>query len=503
MEKIAIMLIIAKLISKAFGFVRDISLAYYFGASTISDAYLICLTIPILIFSFIGTGLATSYIPIYNKLYTEGKEETAESFTSNLANLTMVACSFIVIICFLFTPSIVKIFAFGFSDELLLTTVTFTRISVLGIYFTTVVYIGTAYLQMKNKYLLPALTGVALNSIIIFSIFLGSKFNLLILPLGSVLGLAIQALIISSAMSWTGFKYQFIFNHKDNNIKEIVFLAIPLMVGTSVNQINVLVDRTISSRIMIGGISSLMYANRLIIFIQTLFIATIVTVLYPKITRLAALNKMEDHGRLIEKSLIYIFLILLPITVGAMIFSEVIIKFVYGRGAFDETSIKITSEILFYYSIGLTSTGFREVLLRAFYSMGDTKNSTKNATISVCLNIILNIILSKYLGIKGLALGTSISAIFCVVLLFFSLRKKTSFIRPKVLIITFIKILTASLIMGALAKNLFNKLLPFMNQNYSFIIAVIISIIVYFTVISFMKIKELSSILKVLKITKE
>lgn len=496
MGKITIMLIAAELVSKIFGFLRDVTLSYFYGTSSISDAYLICLTIPMVIFTFIGTGLSTSYIPVYNELCQEKSSDTAEKFTSNLINLMMVVCSVIILVCIAFTPPIIKVFASGFSEELLKITVKFTRLSVWGIYFATIIFIGTSYLQMKNKFLLPPLTGIVFNSLIIFSIFLGAKFNSIILALGSVVGVAMQSLIILVAMKKNGFKHSFIFDHKDSSIRRMMDLIIPVILGVSASQINVLIDRTISSRIVVGGVSTLIYAGRLSLFIQTLFVATIAAVMYPKITKLAAENKMDLHSEMFKKSLLYISLLLLPITIGSMVFSESIIRLLYGRGAFTSSSLKTTSSVLFYYSIGMVGTGFREILLKVFYSLEDTKTSTKNATISVCLNIILNIILAKYMGIPGLALATSISATFCAVLLFISLRKKIGPLGLKGLTISFIKILLASLITGILAKLIFNQLSVTMSQNLSFITSTMISIINYFILIYFMRIKGIHEILK-------
>lgn len=500
MGKLTIMLIAAELISKIFGFARDITLSYYYGASNISDAYLICMTIPIVIFTFIGTGLSTSYIPVYNEICQEKNNSEAENFTSNLINLMMVICSIIIFICIVFTQPIIKIFASGFSGELLNITVNFTRLSVWGVYFATIVFIGTAYLQMKNRYLVPSLTGVVFNTLIILSIFLGAKFNSIILALGSVVAIAMQSIIIVIAMKKSGFKHSFIFNHKDTNIKHMINLIIPVILGISASQINVLIDRTISSRIMEGGITTLIYASRLTLFIQTLFVTTITAVMYPKITKFASENKMDMHSEMFKKALIYISIILLPITIGTMIFSESIIKLLYGRGAFNSGALKITSSALFYYSIGIMGTGFREVLLKVFYSLEDTKNSTINATISVCLNIILNLILSRYMGIAGLALATSISATFCAALLFISLRKKIGPFGLKSLTISFVKILFASLITGITAKLIFNQLVSMMNQNLSFIIVVIIGAINYFIIIYFMKIKDVDDIISTIGI---
>jgi putative peptidoglycan lipid II flippase len=143
--------------------------------------------------------------------------------------------------------------------------------------------------------------------------------------------------------------------------------------------------------------------------------------------------------------------------------------------------------------------GLREVLSRAFYSLQDTKIPMINATIAMVINIVLNIILSKFLGIGGLALATSISAIFCTSLLFISLRKKIGSFGMKNITISFIKILCASLVMGVIAKVFYDILLNNINANLSLILSIGIGAVVYFIIIYFMKIEEVDIIVNAVK----
>lgn len=143
--------------------------------------------------------------------------------------------------------------------------------------------------------------------------------------------------------------------------------------------------------------------------------------------------------------------------------------------------------------------GLREVLSRAFYSLQDTRTPMVNAAVSVAMNIVLNIILSRFLGIGGLALATSISAVFCTVLLFISLRKKVGPFGMKNITVSFIKILLASLVMGVLAKLTYSLLHNTISANISLILAIGIGALVYFAIIYFMKIEEVDVVVNALK----
>lgn len=492
MKKTAVIIMIITILSKLLGFVREISLSYFFGANNITDAYLISLTIPMIIFSFIGTALGTGFIPMYSEINTNMSEKKAIQFTNNLINILIVISTLLILITLIFTPSIVKLFATGFKGETLQLAVKFTRISILGIFFSGLVYIFNSYLQIKNNFTIPALIGFPLNLVFIISIFIASKTNSVYLAIGSVVAFFSQLLFVLPFVFKKGYKFDFVFDINDKHILNLVTIALPAILGVSVNQLNVLVDRTIASNITEGGITSLNYANRLNTFVFGLFVMSISTVLFPTISKMAAEKNYDGLKKSLAESINIINLFVIPITVGAMIFSIPIVEMLFKRGAFDEKAVKMTSAALFYYSIGMIGYGLREVLSKAFYSMKDTKTPTINAVIALLMNIILNIILSKFMGIAGLALATSISALICTGLLFISLRKKIGSFGLKEIFISFIKIIIASIIMGIVAKESYNILLEFLSKNLSLISAIIIGGLVYFIVIFFMKIREVN-----------
>jgi putative peptidoglycan lipid II flippase len=499
MKKTALILMIITIVSKIFGFARDITLAYFYGTSNISDAYLISTTIPLVIFSFIGTGINTGYIPMYSKIQNIRGTKEANRFTSNLVNFLMVICTIIFILGFLFTNQIVKVFASGFQGDTLALTVKFTRISLFGMFFMGLIYIFNGFLQLKENYIIPALVGFPLNIFIIASIFLSSKTNVVVLSIGSVIAAASQLILVLPFAYKKGYRYKFILDIKDEHIKNMVYIALPVIIGVSVNQINTLVDRTIASQISVGGISALNYANRLNGFVQGIFVLSIATVMYPMISKMAAENNMTGFKKSVSEAISSINLLVLPTTIGAMIFAEPIVRLLFGRGAFDANAISMTSYALFFYSIGMIGFGLREVLSRTFYSLQDTKTPMINAAIAMIMNIVLNIILSKFLGIGGLALATSISAIFCTTLLFVSLRKKIGSFGMKNISISFIKILFASLVMGLIAKVSYSTLLNNINANLSLILSIGIGVITYFTIIYFMRIEEVDVIVNAIK----
>ncbi|MDD3040956.1 murein biosynthesis integral membrane protein MurJ [Bacteroides sp.] len=499
MKKTALIIMVITFLSKVFGFARDIVLSYFYGATNITDAYLISQTIPSVIFGFLGVAITTAYLPILSRVRSNLGEKQASLYTSKLINFFMIAITVIFVLGITFTEPLVRIFAYGFTGETFEIAKEFTKIGLIGMYLTTLISIFRSYLNVKEKFLVPALIGIPFNLVIIISIVLSSRTNYRVLAIGTLAALASQLLFLIPFIKKEGFKYKLIFDTKDINLRKTFFVALPAILGTSVNQINILIDRTIASTLAVGGISALNYANRLNVFIEGLFVTSLITVMYPTISNLASRNDMKKLKEIIAESLNIVNIFIIPIVIGAMIFTKEIVSLLFQRGSFDVNALEMTTYSLLFYSIGLIGIGVRETLSRVFYSLQDTKTPMLNGAIGMIVNIILNFIFSRLLGIGGLALATSISAIFTSLLMLINLRKKIGPFGMKQISISFLKILFASLVMGGLAKLSFNYLTTSISQNLSLLLAIGVGALSYFVIIYFMKIEDVDVIVGAIK----
>lgn len=499
MKKTVIILMLITVISKLLGFGRDIILSYYYGASNISDVYLISLTIPTILFAVIGKGISAGYIPLYTRIESKESTDKANQFTNNVVNLVLVISTVIFLVGMVFTESVVKLFASGFEGETLQLTINFTRITLAGVYFIGLNYVYVAFLQIKGVFIIPTLMGLPANLIFIGSIFISSFTNIYIMSIGALIAIFSQFLLLVVYGYKSKYRYKFRLDYKDTNIRKMMILALPAILGTSVSQINLLIDRTLASGIAVGGITALNYSSTLSVVIIGIFVLSISSILYPKISKICAENKMDELKTVLSGAISAVNVMVLPAVVGLMIFAEPIVVFLFGRGEFDSQAIAMTSSALFFYSIGIIGLSHREILTNTFYALQDTKTPMINAAGAMVLNIILNLILSKFLGISGLALATSISSIFCTLLLIINLRKKIGNIGLKTISSSFVKILIASLVMGVLSRIVYDLLLNTLNLYFSLLVAILLGTAIYCVLIYLLKIKEMNQIVIDLK----
>lgn len=489
MKKIVFSIMIISVISKIFGFGRELFFSYYFGASYVTDAYLVSTTIPLVIFSLVGVGINSAFIPIFTSIFEQENKERAFIFTSKLLVFLFIMCTFSYLMILVFTSPIVKIFASGFSGDILKLTVEYTRISALIIYFVIVINTFTALLQVNNKFYIASIIGIPFNIAYMIGIYIAYLKGNMYLPIVTVIAYLVQALMLFYPVKKLGYKFKYNFGLKDKYLKQMLIIAFPAIIGGSLEQINYLIDKTIASRIGIkGGITLLNYSSKLNLAISGILISSLLVVFFPRISKLVAKDDRITLKNEILNSISFTIIVSVPISILILILRYEIISFLFQRGNFNESNTVITAKCLLCYNIAFSFIGLREILSRIFYALKDTKTPVVNSVIGVFLNIVLNLILSKYLGLPGIALATTISIIFTVILLFFTLYKKYKVLYIKEIIITFSKVTLVSTIVGFIIYNIKNVLIKYtliLNLTFS----LLIGIIIYILIIIFMKIK--------------
>ena len=263
MKKTVVLLMIITVFSKILGFLRDVFLSFFYGASNMSDIFLISIMIPTVIFALVGNAITTGFIPMYTRIEAEEGSSSSKIFTKQVTNGVLLVGSIVIGIGMAFTEPLVKIFASGFRGETLETAIIFTRISLIGIYFHGMVFILTAYLQLKNVFIIPALIGFPANIVLMITIYISSFVNVYLLAIGSVLSVFLQFLLLLVFALKKGFRFQVGLHLRNGNLQKLMIITFPAMIGSGIDQVNVLVDRTMASWISVGGISALNYAETL------------------------------------------------------------------------------------------------------------------------------------------------------------------------------------------------------------------------------------------------
>lgn len=497
--KSALILMMATLLSKVLGFSRDLALASTYGAGVVSDAYLMALSIPTVL--FLGSfcvAIQNTYMPLFTEIDKQKGRKESLKFTSNIMNIIMILSVAVIVLGLIFTEPLVKVFAMGFEGERLALTVQFTKIMLLSIGIVCITYIVKAYLEIHDNFLVTGLMPLPYNIAIIASILLSKKLGLNTLAYGTVIAFLAQFLVLLPFAYKKGFKYKLKIDVKDENVKKMALLIVPVLIGASVTQVNSLIDKNLASTLAEGAISAINYAYKLNIFVMGMFVASITSVIYPLFSRLTSDNNIEKLKETLSTSINAVILIIVPVSVGAFILAEPIIKLLFERGEFNHQNTILTAQVLACYSIGMLASGIRDILVRVYYSLQDTKTPMKNSMLCVVFNIVFNLLLIRYLKAPGLALASSISAILAVAFLTFNLRKKIGKLNGRLMLITLIKTGLSGLVMAIVVLFIHSKIVA-VSSTLALIASVGTGAIVYGIMVLVLKVDACDYVIGVIK----
>ncbi|MDO5026662.1 MAG: murein biosynthesis integral membrane protein MurJ [Tissierellia bacterium] len=498
MTSTALTLMIITIISKITGLLREQFTSYFLGTGSLADIYSTASNIPFTIFGFIVAGVGTSFIPIYNKIKKERGIKSADSYTANLINILVVVSMLIVGFILVFAPWIVKIFAAGYSGEKLELTIQFTRILSFGTTVALVSSVFIGYLNLKGSFTIPAITGIIMNLLNILTFIIAYKLNnFFIIAFGFLLSDILKYFLFPRALKKEHYKHRFFLNFKDDNIKLMINMSIPIIISIAAVDLSTIADQSLATLVgkgEHGAVASLRYSVLILQLISGVIVTSISTALFPKLSSYAVENKLVKLKKSLMESIMLAQILVIPAMVGAMVLAKPIVSIIFERGVFDARSTAITSHVLIFYLPTLLGHSIRDLMVRANYSLRNIKTPVRITVIEQVINIVLSIIFSSFMGVAGLALGTSLATIMGGLMMTYKFRKTYGKINLRNFSISTLKVLLTSMIMGIFTYYSYKLLIVF-GMSKALLGSVLISMLVYAIVIVFMGIPEVKKLL--------
>lgn len=420
----AILVSIMTIINKPIGFIREAIIAAYYGANSQTDAFFLAQNMPGLLFPAVCMSLSTAFLTLYVSKSIKYGEQEGDTFASSAIIVNVAISVVLSLLAYIFSPLLVKVFAPGFDKDTLLLATKLTKIIMSAFMLLMMKYMLGAALNSKKFYIGDQIGGILYNvTIIIITILVGSRFGVYGLTWIFICGYVVQAIVL---IYLARIKFEFRLPEKliTCDTKKMFKIAVPILIGNSIVQFNSIIDKVLASALESGTVSALSYSNTLNSFVISVIIMSLSTVLYPTMTNYIDADDKNELINSIKMSIMLLVLVLAPISMITAVYAEDVVKIAYGRGSFDMKAIVLTSSALRFYGLGYIFTGIIEVITKAFYAYKDTKTPMINSAFSVVLNIIFSVILSRFMGISGIALGTTLALIIATILFWISVKKK-------------------------------------------------------------------------------
>lgn len=451
----------ALMVSRVTGVAREMIMARLFGAGQAYDAFLLGSRIPNLARDLLAEGaLSSAFIPVFTRcLATQGKREAGE--LAQVAGTALLAVSGAVCaLGIVFTPQLVWLLAPGFAQvpgkfEL---AVRLTRIMFPFLALVALAAQAMGLLNACNRFGIPALASAVFN---VTSVSLGLILALHIDPLtamsiGVVLGGLAQFLWQAPGLWRAGFRFRPRVNWRHPGLRAILRLMGPAVVGGAAVQINVMVNTHFASaitdasgQVINGPVSWLGYAFRFMQLPIGIFGVAIAAATLPELARSAAARSPEEFGGTLARSVGMTILLTVPSSVGLAVLGESMIAAIYQSGRFTAADTHQTALALAGYSAGLAGYALIKLLAPALYALDDARSPMLISVASIVVNLAAATLMVKAAGLGhvGLALSTSVNALFGTGALFTVLRGRLR-VAGRGLAASAAKITAASAIMG-------------------------------------------------------
>jgi putative peptidoglycan lipid II flippase len=414
--KTASLIVLLTLVGRLLGFFRSVYLSGLYGTGVEADAFSIASNIPLTLFLVVPGAINAVLIPTMRGLLEKG--ERTETLYHKLLAIVLVVFTGVAALGVLFAHQLAA--CFGVTGEKLELTA-----RMLQWMWPSAVFIGLAGLwssvcNAHQHFFTPALGTVANGALVILAMYvLVPAFGAEGLAMATTLGYAAAVLTMIPTMRRFGYRHRVSLAwREDEAMRSMGERVVPILIGATVAQATSFLERGFAAGLGDGKLSALNYANQIVQMPMAIFVGAFTLPLFPLLASYVKRGEMAQMKQTLQKGLAYLLILLLPVTVGLVLYAEPLIRLVFERGAFDEEAVALTTWALGFYSLGLYGLAARDLLTRAFYALENTRTPVTVGVVGIGVYVVSNWLLIPWLGHGGIALSAATSAISQAVLLF-------------------------------------------------------------------------------------
>ena len=311
--KSAIGVTFVMIIGYLLSFGKEAVVAYYFGVSPEVDAYTIAIQVPVILFSFVAVAIQSVVVPIYSDILYNQSRDNANQFASNLIIIVTLFVLLLFLLGETFASGLIYLFAPGFSSEVHDLATTLLRITLPTVFFSLVIKVYTAILNVNKKCVFPELGLLLLNiGLIVTIVVLQAQYGIVAACFGQIVGTLAQFVFLALLIR-KYFTFSFCFNPKEEKMKQALKMSLPVFWSISVAELNAMINRMVASFLFVGSIAALSYAQKLNTIFISFFTSAIATIVYPLYAESAAKGDMQQLNSRINLTMSVYAFFLVPV----------------------------------------------------------------------------------------------------------------------------------------------------------------------------------------------
>lgn len=427
--KAAVIILAATVVGRVFGLGRDMAVAHFFGANATTDAFFLAYKIPYLLSLTVGGALTATFIPVFTQRMVTGRGDEGWKLTVSMINTVALVLAGLTAALVVLAPWVVPLFGPGLEPPTVGLAVSLFRILMPGVVFAGLAGLATGVLNSLKGFSVPAFSAsVGAVVTIIFMAAFSSRWGVTSLAVGTTAGAAATFLVLVPQLRSKGLRYTPRIDWRLPGMSQVALMVWPVLIGSAVGKVSIFVDQVLGSFLEKGSISALNYSEKLFQLPLGLFVAGITIPIFPLLSEHVAARRPDRVNATLAFALRLIAFVIVPASVGLIVLRVPIVALLFQNGdKFTADDTARTAWALLMYSIGLYSYAGRDTLTRVFYAYHDTRTPVTISVIAVGINIAFSYVLMQYMGVGGLALGTTIALTVNYVVLAELMRRRLGF----------------------------------------------------------------------------
>lgn len=452
--------------SAVLGFVREIVMAAYFGASAEMDALLVALIIPNFLLHMLGEAtMGAAVVPVFIAFVMPQASKDQRRIVGSAFTLIALVLTAVAAVGVIFAPQVASVLAPGFSGDQLQLTAGLIRLLMPTLLFLGFSNFAVGILHSLKHFGPASATGVVFNlAVVLVTIPLANSLGIIAPAIGVLVGCVLQSVILLPTLIGTGLFPSAGFNFRDDALVRMWGLFWPLFIGGLIVTALDSIDKIVGSYLPAGSISALAYATKIAGGPSRIFAMAISVVLFPAMAKSAA-EKSQSRGDVIVTGVNLGAFLTLPWTALLIALSTPVVYLVLQRGAFDAAATTLVALPLMVYCLGDFADGISTMVNNAYYAHHDSKRPTYIYVTTNVIRAIAVLSLVPLLGYVGIAMAQVIAVDLAIVWLLLGLRRHVPNLDLKRLAVGFGKIAIAAVACGVVAWAVFDALSAFADGD--------------------------------------
>ena len=422
------------MVSRVFGFAREMLMSRIMGASGAADAFLVAFRLPNTFRRLFGEGaFSAGFVPLFSQRYHgPGGMEEAKKFSEEVLAVFLPTLFLFTFVFEIAMPLFVWAIASGYADEpaKFALTVYLTRITFPYLLLISLVSLFSGILNSLTKFAAAAFAPALLNMAMLAALIIvpdGGVRTATALAVGVTVGGVLQLALLWNSARKAGISLRLQKPRITPGVKQFFVVVIPATLGAGVYQISQLIDTFFATRLPEGSMSYLNYSDRLNQLPLSVIGTALGTAILPQISRFIAKGEPEEAAKVQGQAVELSMLLCIPAALALAVVAGPLVAAMFQGGRFTAEDALVTGNVLAIIVMGLPAYVLVKVITPGFYARNDTKTPVKTAAIVLIANVVLNFALIPLFGIYGLAAAIALCSWLNCVMLYLILRHRGHF----------------------------------------------------------------------------